>query len=308
MDLNALTLLVEIVEAGNLSLAARKLKISRSNVSYRLKQLETQLGVQLLRRTTRRLEPTEIGLRLFQHGRTILDEVQAAQEAVASLGKSLQGTVRLSVPTGLGQMLLSPLLIAYKQQYPDICLDVRFDNRITNMVAEEVDIALRVMSTPPDNTVATRIGSVEWVVCATPAYLKAHPAVRVPSDLKQLSLVCAGVVGRSLRLTAYQASAEQTESREEVELQPSLLSENFSFLREAVLAGVGIGILPRYAVQEDLQAGRLQAVLAPYRMSIFGTGIWMLTLPNRYATMAVRSMMNYLKEEVRQALVEHSTT
>lgn len=103
MDLNALTLLVEIVDSGNLSQAARKLKMTRANVSYHLAQLEKSLGVQLVKRTTRRVEPTEVGLRLYEHGRNVRNELAAAQETITSLGQELRGRVGISVPSGYGR-------------------------------------------------------------------------------------------------------------------------------------------------------------------------------------------------------------
>ena len=93
MDSQSLTLLVEIIDSGNLSQAARKLKMTRANVSYHLTQLEKAAGVQLVKRTTRRVEPTEIGLRLYEHGRNIHNEMLAAREAITTLGQSLQGRV-----------------------------------------------------------------------------------------------------------------------------------------------------------------------------------------------------------------------
>src|ERR1700758_3903709 len=98
MDVNSLTLLVDILDAGNLSEAARRLKMTRANVSYHLNQLERSIGQQLVRRTTRRVEPTEIGLRLAEHGRAIQNALLAAHESVSRLGQTLQGRVGLSVP------------------------------------------------------------------------------------------------------------------------------------------------------------------------------------------------------------------
>src|SRR5690554_6413328 len=102
MDAQALVLLADIVEAGNLSQAARRLKMSQANVSYHLAQLEKSLGQQLFRRTTRQLEPTEVGFRLYQDGCVIRNELMAARESAESLGKGLHGSVRLSMPTGFG--------------------------------------------------------------------------------------------------------------------------------------------------------------------------------------------------------------
>lgn len=101
MDTKALTLLVEILDAGNLSEAARRLKMTRANVSYHLTQLERAVGMQLLRRTTRHVEPTEIGLKLYQHGRSIQDELAAAREAVETLGKTPQGRCGSACPAAM---------------------------------------------------------------------------------------------------------------------------------------------------------------------------------------------------------------
>ena len=166
MDQSALTLLVEIIDAGNLSRAAAKLKMSRANVSYHLQQLEKSVGVQLVRRTTRRVEPTEVGLRLYEHGRAIRNELAAAGETIRSLGKGLQGRVGLAVPSGYGQLVMTDWLIAFKRQYPDIVLDVIFENRVDNLVRDEVDIALRVLPTPPDNLVARHMAEMNYVACA----------------------------------------------------------------------------------------------------------------------------------------------
>lgn len=296
MDLNALRLFVDIVDAGNLSAAARKLKMTRANVSYRLKALEEELGVQLLRRTTRHVEPTPVGAGLYEHGRNILAEVAAADALISNMGKTLQGHVRLSVPTGLGHALLSPLLVQFKHRYPDITLDVVFDNRIHNLVSEDVEVALRIISTPPDSVVATEIGVVDWVVCASPAYLAAHRAPQSLADLQRHAIVCASPVGQKLKAFGTRGGEDE---REQVALEPTLSSENFAFLKEAVLGDVGIGIFPLYAIGRELAAGLLRPVLRDYRISVFGSRLFMLTLPNRYQTMATRCLLTFLKGELQ---------
>jgi len=299
MDLNALRLFVDIVDAGNLSAAARKLKMTRANVSYRLKALEEELGVQLLRRTTRHVEPTPVGAGLYEHGRNILGEVAAANALISNMGKSLRGHVRLSVPTGLGHTLLSPLLVQFKQRYPDITLDVVFDNRVHNLVSEDVDVALRIISTPPDSVVATEIGAVDWVICASPAYLANHRLPQALADLQGQAIVCASPVGQKLKVAGTRPGSEAQETREQVVLEPTLSSDNFGFLKEAVVAGLGIGITPIYAIGEELASGGLVQLLPDYRISVFGSRLYMLTMPNRYQTLATRYLLNFLKTELQ---------
>ncbi|RTL25503.1 MAG: LysR family transcriptional regulator [Burkholderiales bacterium] len=296
MDLSSLTLLVEILDAGNLSEAARRLKMSRANVSYHLGAFERSVGQQLVRRTTRRIEPTEIGLQLYEHGRKIRNELDAARESVATLGQSLQGRVRLSVPSGYGQLVMSPWLIDFKRAYPGIVLDVAFENRVVDLLRDEVDIAVRVMSDPPDNLVARDMGPVHYVACAAKAYAKAHRLPQALEDLDKLPLITSGVVGRQLRLSAYLYG-----ERHEVPLSPSLMSENFAFLREAILAGLGVGLVPDYVVHDEVAAGRVLTSLDDWKLSLFGTQMYMLYMPNRHHTRAASTFIEFMLERARAA-------
>lgn len=294
MDVNALTLLVEILDAGNLSEAARRLKMTRANVSYHLNQLERSIGQQLVRRTTRRVEATEIGLRLYAHGKTIRDELLAARESIATLGQSLQGRVRLSVPSGYGQLVMSQWLLDFKRLYPGIVLDVVFENRVEDLIRDEIDIAVRVMSEPPQNLVARDMGSLRFVVCASRAYAEANG---MPADLDALHtapLIASAVVSRQLRVTGYLGTR-----RHEVIVEPTLISENYVFLRQAVLAGLGIGMLPDYVVHQDIERGDVVTALHPWRLSLFGSSMYMLYMPNRHQTRAASTFIEFMLERAR---------
>jgi DNA-binding transcriptional LysR family regulator len=300
MDVNALTLLVEILDAGNLSEAARRLKMSRANVSYHLNQLEKSVGLQLVRRTTRRVEPTEIGLKLYEHGRAIQNALIAARESVSTLGQSLQGRVRLSVPSGYGQLVMAEWLIAFKRRYPGIVLDVMFENRVEDLMRDEVDIAVRVMSEPPQNLVARDMGPVRYVACASAAYAAEHAMPTRLDDLRTAPLITAAVVGRQLRIAAYLQDGHD-EERHEVLLEPTIISENFLFLREAILAGLGVGVVPDYVVQDHVRSGNVVTALDAWRLSIFGTHMYMLYMPNRHHTRAASTFIDFMLTKAREA-------
>jgi DNA-binding transcriptional LysR family regulator len=295
LDLSSLTLLVDIIDAGNLSQAARKLKMTRANVSYHLSQLEKAVGVQLVRRTTRRVEPTEVGWRLYEHGRTVRNEIVAAQETITNLGQGLQGRVGLSVPSGYGQMVMSDWLVEFKRLYPGIVLDVVFENRIDNL-RDEVDIAIRILPEPPPQMVAREFGTVRYMACASRAYADAHG---LPTELAQLRtqpLITANVVGRHLSLRGYRQG-----EREEIMLAPTLISDHYPFLRQGILAGLGIGLVPDYVVQDVIASGEVLTALNDYRLSIFGTNMYLLYLPNRHQTRAVRTCIEFLMDKARSA-------
>lgn len=293
MDLTALTLLVEIIDAGNLSLAARKLRMTRANVSYHLSQLEKDAGVQLVRRTTRRVEPTEVGRRLYEHGRRVQNEMLAARETIATFGQGLHGRVGLSVPSGFGELVMSEWLIEFKRLFPGIVLDVLFENR-ADVLRDEVDIAIRVMPEPPPSLVARDLGSVRYLACASREYAERHPLPTVLAELATAPVITAGVEGRQLRLRAYRGG-----EREDVILEPTLISEHFPFLRKAILAGLGVGIVPDYVVRDAVANGEVLTMLDDYRLSIFGTSMYLLYMPDRHQIRAVRTCIDFLLEKAR---------
>lgn len=293
LDLTYLTLLVDIIDAGNLSQAARKLKMTRANVSYHLSQLEKSVGVELVRRTTRRMEPTEVGWRLYEHGRTVRNEIVAAQETITNLGQGLQGRVGLSVPSGYGQMVMTDWLIEFKRLNPGIVLDVVFENRVDNL-RDEVDIAIRVLPEPPPQMVAREFGTVRYLACASKAYARAHGLPTELALLRTQPLITANVVGRHLSLRGYRQG-----EREEVMLAPTLISDHYPFLREGILAGLGIGLVPDYVVQDVIVSGEVVTALNDYRLSIFGTTMYLLYLPNRHQTRAVRTCIDFLMEKAQ---------
>jgi DNA-binding transcriptional LysR family regulator len=295
MEFTSLTVLVDILDAGNLSQAARNLKMTRANVSYHLHQLEKSVGVQLVRRTTRRVEPTEVGLRLYAHGRAIQNEMLAARETIATLGQGLQGRVGLSVPSGYGQMVMGPWLIEFKRLYPGIVLDVLFENR-ADPLRDEVDVTVRVMQEPPPSLVARSMGDVLYVACASTAYAQTHGMPGTLAELRKAPLITSGAVGRQLRLSAYQGS-----ERHEVMLEPTLVSEHFPFLRDGILAGLGVGLVPDYVLCDKIASGEVVTTLQDYRLSIFGTHMYLMYMPNRHQTRAVRTCIEFLLGKARGA-------
>jgi DNA-binding transcriptional LysR family regulator len=300
VDLAGLTLLVDILDAGNLSQAAQRLKTSRANVSYHLNQLEKAAGVQLVRRTTRRVEPTELGQRLYEHAQVIRNEMLAARETIATLGQGLQGRVGLAVPSGYGQMVMSDWLIAFKRAYPAIVLDVLFENRVDDLIRDDVDVAVRILHEPPPNVVARDMGRVRYLVCATRRWVAQHGAPTTPQALRSLPLITASVPGRHVRLRAWQGERGQAgpggerATEHEVMLEASLISEHFPFLRQAILADLGVGLVPDYVVAREMASGEVVHLLADWQLSIFGQRIALCWLPGRHQTRAVRTCIDFL--------------
>lgn len=291
MDLNLVRTLVEIVDAGNLSEAARRRKVTRSHVSKELKALERQVGATLLRRTTRRLAPTDSGLALYEHGLRMLAEVDAARAAIDSLGHTVRGHVRLSIPSGLGEFYLGDRLLEFQQAHPDITLRVLFSNRVPDLIAAEVDLAVRILSEPPPDQVAREVCDIGWGLYAAAAYLTMQPAIVELDDLAVHRILCTPGAERNFRLVLQQGAV-----RRELRIRPHLESEHFPFLRSAMLAGMGIALLPDYAVADDVRTGRALRVLPSWRAQGLGSRLYILTLQDRHPSHAARVLMEFLRE------------
>jgi DNA-binding transcriptional LysR family regulator len=291
VDFASLTLLVDIIDAGNLSKAASKLKMTRANVSYHLRQLEKTMGAELIRRTSRRMEPTELGWRLCEHGRAIRNEMASAHETVTNLGQGLQGRVGISVPSGYGHIVMTPWLIEFKQRYPGVVLDVVFENRIDNL-RDDVDIAIRVLPQPPETMVAKDMGTVRYLACASKAFALQHGMPTELSQLRTQPIITANVVGRQLSLRAYRG-----DERQEVMLTPTLISDHYPFLKEAILGGLGIGLMPDYMVADVIASGEVVTTLDDHRLSIFGTHMYLLYLPSRHRTRAIKTCIDFLVDK-----------
>ena len=298
MDLNLVRLFAEIVEAQGFAAAARRLGSSRSAVSRGLHQLERSLGAQLLRRTTRRLELTAAGQVFHEHALAMLREAEAARASVEGLGQALRGQLRVSVPTGLGRMLLGPALIGFAKAHPQVSLRIAFSNRVVDLLGAQIDIAIRLVAEPPPDHVARLLGRVPWRLCASPAYMAGRP-IAAPEDLRAHDLVAPPPVdGRRFQLSFARGGAPA----ETVSLVPRIASEEFGFLLAALMEGAGFGALPDYVVAEALRLGRLVEVLPSHAVRGLPEGIYALTTPNRYRPAAARALMDWVADAVEAGI------
>lgn len=297
MDLNLISLFVEIVDARSLSAAARKLGMTRANVSQRLKLLERETGAQLLRRSTRSIEMTQAGHTLYDCGQRMINDLGSARASIDDLGHMLRGRVRISVPTGFGRMFIGSRLTEFARQHAGIRLTVTFNNRVEDLIAAEVDVAVRITSAPPLDHVARHICDIEWKLYASAAYLQAHGPVRVPADLDQQTLIASTYSGPSATLTLMHRDNDA--DFHTVTMRPTLQSSDYPFLTDAVCAGIGVGLLPVY-VSHAAMSKNLLPVLPHYRVTAQQNALYIITLPNRYPSPSTQALIDYLRSEIAE--------
>lgn len=246
-----------VVELGSFTAAARELDLSNAGVSKHVRELEAELGVALLVRTTRRIALTEAGRGYFERAVSILDAVDAAEAELGLLQGEAVGRLRISAPVSLGVLHLAPLLAEFCRLHPRLRPELVLDDRLVDLVAEGFDVALRVRRSLADSSlVARRVCGVQRLLVAAPAYLADHG---VPDSLDALAghrLLGFSHADTSDAWSFIEEGAERT-----LAIEPTLRANVGIALREALLAGAGIGYSPDFIVGADVRAGRLQRVL-----------------------------------------------
>lgn len=242
---------LRVVESGSFSAAARSLRMSLAAVSRQLVALEEELGAKLLVRTTRSLQLTEEGRRFHVHAARLVEEADVARASVRTDG-SLVGSVVLSASVTLGVLRIVPGVRKLTDAHSRLALELRLEDRETDLVSEGVDIAVRAGLALPDTTnlVAQKLASFARFVVAAPSYLRKRGTPRTITSLAQH----AAVVGA--RSSATWSFPEAT-----VTVRPALRVSTLLGVREAVFAGVGIAILPDFVVHEALASGALKRLL-----------------------------------------------
>lgn len=295
MDLQALTIFVEIVDGGNFSQAARTLNMSRANVSYHIGQLEKSLGAELLRRTPQGVELTNIGQQVYQHAKSIVHASALMREAVSAneSEERLIGKIGLSAPTGFGQLVMGPWLIEFKKKYPGIILDVRLENFIDNLVKDGVDVAIRVTPEPPPMVVARDLGPVHYTLCASSEWVSQNHLPQSTTELRHTPIITSGGVSGRVHMIATQNNQE-----EKIDFVPTLMSRSYPFVLDCILSGIGVGLVPDYVILPHLQTGKVVQILPEYQFSIDRNHIYMMYMPNRYQTRATTLFIDFLTDKM----------
>ncbi|WP_437707328.1 LysR substrate-binding domain-containing protein [Sorangium sp. So ce448] len=253
---------LEVARRQSFSAAARALGLTSSSVSKQIARLEERLGAQLLRRTTRRVSLTEAGNLYAERADRILSDIEEAQRAVADLDGTPRGTLRISAPTVLGSIRVAPAVLACRARYPELRIDLDLTDRIVDLVAERIDVAVRLAAEiSPASLVARRLADDLRVLCASPRYLRRHGTPRCLEDLADHDCITLNLEPVA-RWTLVGPEGERV-----VPVSGTFRSSDTITLRDAAVAGVGLANLPDYVVQDQLESGALRRVLPEYGAS-----------------------------------------
>ncbi len=290
-DLNLMAVFARVVEAGSFSEAARRAGTSRSAISKAVAKLEKSLGAHLLNRTTRHLSLTEIGAAVAEHCARIVEEATEAEKLVGSLSSEARGVLRVSASVAFGTLHVAPALAEFLPRHPELKIDLSITDRWVNLAEEAYDVAIHVSSDPPPNLVARPLAPVRRQLCATPDYFRRRGIPRTPADLVThncLDYTRSGEPGR-WRFTG-------PEGEISVPINGPLHVDDDEALSQAVLGGLGVGLLPTFIVGKALQDGNLQAVLSEYIP--VERHVYAMYLPTRHLPNKVRVFIDFMLSHI----------
>ena len=284
-----LAVLVTVIEAGSFSAAARLQGATPSAVSRQIARLESALGITLLERSTRRLRLSAGGQEVVRHARIMLDAARAACDGAASHASQVEGRVRLSAPKAALRQLIHPRLPALLNAYPQLALELHVTDQVVDLIADGVDIALR-LGDPPPGYVARPFMEVRTLLFATPAYLALAGTPQQPADLAQHSC---------LHLAELPGDDEwclvSGNERCVVNVRGRYASNHSEMRREAAEAGLGIACLPDFSARQQVAEGKLVQVLPGWQLlGRYQGSSWLVYSADRYRAPRVRAVVDFL--------------
>jgi len=297
MDTDHLKMFVEVVQQGSFAGAARKFGIDPSAVTRAIATLEKDLGLRLLERTTRQLAPTEAGRLYCENAERLLQDLSHAADEARDLAGSPAGVVRVTTSVTFGYAVILPLLRALRDVYPALEIDLVLSDATIDLVAEHVDVALRLRQETDTSLVGTRLARIRYHVCVSPAYLRAQTRPSKPSEL------CARDCLRcSLRDYRKQWKFRDLAGAvETVNVAGWLVVSNSLALQRAALDGHGPALLPDWLVGSDLAAGRLIDLFPEHEVTPtdFDNAVWLLHTSRAYVPKRVRAFVEFIKQRIR---------
>ncbi|MDN7141878.1 LysR family transcriptional regulator [Pseudomonas sp. JQ170] len=286
--LTAMRVFVSVVDLGSQSAAAEHLDLSRPVVSRYLAALEDWVGARLMQRTTRRLSLTAAGQETLPRCRQMLELAGDLQAVVSAPNDTPRGELRISVSTSFGQAQLMDALADYVKRYPGVKIDLQMLDRTVNLVDERIDLAIRTSNELDPNLIARRLSVCRSVICASPAYLREHPAPEQVQDLVRHNCLTHSYFGRSL----WQFDVEGDVVS--VPVQGNISANEAMTLQRAALAGAGIAMLPTYQTAAALRSGELVRLLPQARPQ--DLNLTAVYTSRKHMPATLRSMLDFLAE------------
>jgi len=292
--LREMEMFVRVVEAGSFSAAARDLNMGQPAVSKTIASLEDRLGVRLLTRSTRKLSPTEAGTAFYERAVRAIGEADEAEAAAQGAGAGLEGRLRVSAPVTFSRLHLVPKLGSFLDAHPKVQLELLMDDRVVDLVAENIDVALRMGVLTDSALRARKLGQAERLVIASPSYLARRGVPRTPADLLEHDGVIYGQSSGGQEWLFRRGTSETS-----VYLRTRLKLSAAEGVREAVLAGQGFAIASRWMFTPELKSGEVVSILEEWTLPPID--LWVIYPSGRLTSAKARAFVKWFEKIITQA-------
>ncbi len=292
--LNCMTAFCEVVKAGSFSAGAKNLNVSKVLISRYVAQLEDDLGVRLLQRTTRKMSLTDEGSEYYHRCQVLLNAFDELENSTKDKYQGVHGQLRIAVPSQEFTCAhLIPFISQFSQQYPDVTLDINLADRYIDIVEEGYDLAVRIGKLDDSSLIAKKLSDAELVLCTSPEYLKKQARITHPKDLQQQKLIIDTNYrgGKSWKFT--------NQSKEHV-IQPTghIKLNSAMAVKRCLISGAGIGICPSFSVDKEIESGQLIRLLPEWKL--MNLGIYVIFSHRNHLSPKVRAFINAISEHFAQ--------
>lgn len=281
---------VRVVESGSISAAADRLGVAKSAVSRRLKELESHLGVELFHRTTRSMNLTDTGRAFYHQSVRILDDLHEAEAAASQAHQTLQGNLKVALPSSFGLKHMAPALNDFLDRHPQIEFDLDFNDREADLIQEGFDLAIRIAHLPDSSLIARRLAPINMVLCASPGYIRQHGQPQQPDDVGQHRCLTYSLLQDPF---TWRFTDARQQSRK-VTVRSVMKASNGDFLKHAAIRDHGLAYLPTFIAYEAIESGTLVPLLTKFKPEpLHAYAIYPQT---RHLSQRVRSLVDFLVE------------
>ncbi len=293
--LDAMSVIIAVTETGSFSAASRKLRTPVATVSRKVSELETRLKAELFQRSSRRMMLTDAGRSYIEACKRIIEQVDDAEREVSGEYRIPKGDLAVTAPWGLGHMHLLPIAVEFLNAYPEIALRLVLTDRVVNTVEENIDISIRIGILPDSSMIATRIGSIRLVVCASPAYFAEHGSPTKPSDLRDHDCITVDSVATPAAWRFAQGNRAIV-----TPIRSRLCVNTSEAAVQAAIAGAGLARVMSYKMEAARRAGTLTVVLDAFEQEPLPVHI--VYAQRKLVPLKLRAFLNWVTPRLKARL------
>ncbi|WP_051587934.1 LysR family transcriptional regulator [Actibacterium mucosum] len=284
-----------VADCGSFTGAATRLGSTPQLISKYVRALEDEMGAQLFHRTTRKVSPTETGQAFYNRALQLVEDFEALKTDLSNHRAKPSGTLRLTAPSDFGVNHLADLITEFLAAYPDMEIDLTLSNRYIDLLDEGIDVAIRIGELPDSSLVARKLAPSVIMLCASPEYLARAGTPVHPQDLQNHRCI----IDTNFRTAPMWRFARDGETHR-LRANGPLRVNSATITRSLLLGGQGVGLIPYFQVREDLQAGRLIALLSDY--SLFNANIYAVYPPNRHLSAKTRAFVDFIAARLDRSI------